>query len=111
MELQDYFKGTYGTMYYVKDMNKALNFYKDKLGFKCRLESPDWSEFEMPNGQAICLHKTDGSMKQLPGGVMILNVVKLRELITKLKKTGVHFDGEPHNVHAEDYTINFVDQD
>src|SRR5436190_362616 len=70
MSLQKYFKGTYGTMYYVKDMAKSVNFYKERFGFKTRMESPDWTEIEMPNGQAICLHKADAKMKALPGGIM-----------------------------------------
>jgi len=34
-------KGAYGTMYYVKDMKKAISFYKDTLGLKPSYESLD----------------------------------------------------------------------
>ena len=111
MDLKAYFKGTYGTMYYVKDMTKALTYYKERFGFKTRMESPDWAELELPGGQAICLHKADPKRPSTPGGTMIINVVKLKELCAHLKETGVKFEGEPHNVHAEDYTIDYIDLD
>ena len=111
MDLKAFFKGTYGTMYYVRNMASAVDYYKKSFGFKARMESPDWVEFEMPGGQAICLHKAEPNMKSLPGGTMILNVVKLKELCAHLKETGVKFEGEPHNVHADDYTVNFIDLD
>jgi len=31
---------------YVGDMERALKFYKDRLGFALRFQSPGWSEFE-----------------------------------------------------------------
>ena len=111
MTTAEHFKGTYGTMYYVKDMGKAVNFYKENLGFKARMESPDWSEIEQPNGQVLCLHKAHPEMKTLPGGIMILNVVKMKDLLPKLKASGVQLLGEPHNVHAEDFTVDFTDLD
>ena len=42
---------------------------------------------------------------------MIQNVVKMNELIGKLKKKGVKFVGKPHNVHANDYTAHYKDLD
>lgn len=111
MTTAQHFTGTYGTLYYVKDMGKSVNFYKESFGFKTRMESPEWTELEQPGGQAICLHKASADMKTLPGGIMILNVVKMKELLPKLKATGVRVNGEPHNVHGDEYTVDFKDLD
>lgn len=111
MDLSKHFIGTYGTMYYVRDMAKAVNFYKERFGIKPRMESPDWVEIERPGGQVLCLHKADAKMKNLPGGIMIWNVVKMTDLLSQLKKAGVKLEGEPHNVHGDDYTVDFIDDD
>ena len=30
---------------FVADMNQAVGFYRDTLGFPLKFQSPDWSEF------------------------------------------------------------------
>lgn len=110
MTVAKHFTGTYGTMYYVKDVAKSAKFYKEKFGFKVANASKYWAEVVSPKGQMICLHLLAKGEKP-SGGVLIQNVVKMNDLITKLKKKGVKFVGKPHNVHADDYTVHYKDTD
>jgi predicted enzyme related to lactoylglutathione lyase len=111
MSVANYFTGTYGTMYYVRDMARSVKLYKEAFGFQVLSESPYWSEIAQPGGQVLCLHLADSSMKSLPGGILIQNVVKMSELIEKLKAKGVEFTAPPHEVHAGEYTTHYRDLD
>lgn len=110
MSLSSHFKGTYGTMYYVRDMTKAVSLYKNVFGFKVGFESKEWTEIEH-NGANLCLHGADAKMKDLPGGILIYQVEKLGELYKQLKAKGVEFMGEPHRVNGDDYSVTFKDPD
>ena len=100
-------KGAYGTMYYVKDMKKAIAFYKETLGLKPGFESPDWTEFPLA-GHSLCLHPI-GELKNVPvNGTLIIHVEGLKELVSSLKAKGVKI-GEPHEVHPGAWSAEFVD--
>lgn len=108
---REHLTGTYGTMYYVRDMKKAVAYYRDAVGLELGMESDYWAEFKAENGKNLCLHLAEPSMKDLPGGVIILNVTKMNDLVKKLRAQGVEVTGEPKHVHADDYTVDFVDPD
>lgn len=110
MTTAKHFTGTYGTMYYVKNVEKTAKFYKEKFGFKVGHTSKWWAEVVSPKGQMICLHLLEKGQKP-SGGVLIQNVVKMNELIAKLKKKGVKFTGKPHKVHGDEYTTHYKDTD
>ncbi len=110
MKLNEYFTGSHGTIYYVRNMKESVAFYTKQLGKEPEQESDFWTEFDC-KGHKLCLHVADKAMKTLPGGVMILNVVKMKELVPLLKKEGARFNGEPHSVHADDYTVDYTDPD
>src|SRR5262245_55242538 len=93
MTIAKHFTGTYGTMYYVKNAEKAAKFYQQKFGFKVTYSSKWWSEVVSPKGQMICLHLLEKGQKPA-GGILIQNVIKMNDLITKLKKKGVKFTGK-----------------
>lgn len=100
-------KGTYGTMYYVKDMAKAVEFYKSKLGLKPSYESADWTEFPL-EGHALCLHPM-GEKKDIPSnGCLIMHVDGIKDLVADLKTQGVKV-GEPHEVHPGSWSAEFTD--
>ncbi len=109
MTIAKHFTGTYGTMYYVKNVEKSAAFYKD-LGFKVSSVSKWWGEVVSPKGQMICLHLLEKGKKPR-GGILIQNVVKMEELVVKLKKKGVKFTGKPHSVQGDDYTTHYKDLD
>jgi extradiol dioxygenase family protein len=77
-------KGTYGTMYYVKDMKKETAFFKEKLGLKPGYESADWTEFPL-NGHSLCLHPVEGKKDVPANGSLIIHVDGLKELVADLK--------------------------
>ncbi len=110
MSLAKHVLGSYGTIYYVKNMKKAVEFYTKKLGVKPTTTDDYWSEFDL-KGARLCLHLADKKMKKLPGGVMILSVKKLTALVAALKKSGVKFLGKPHQVHGDFYTVDYYDAD
>ena len=50
------------TIVFVHDMDRAVRFYRDAVGFPLRFQSPDWSEFDS-EGSTLALH---GSASQGP---------------------------------------------
>lgn len=99
-------KGTYGTMYYVTDMAKAVEFYKTRFGMKPAYESPDWTEFNL-GGPSLCLHKAGGSNDHANAS-LIIHVEGIRQYIANLKAAGVKVT-EPHEVHPGAWAADFRD--
>lgn len=102
-------KGTYGTMYYVKDMAKAVKFYKERLGAKPSFESPDWTEFPF-GGASLCLHPIGAKAKPHANGCLILHVDGIRQMVADLKAAGVEVS-DVHEVHPGAYSAEFQDPD
>ncbi len=104
--------GTYGTMYYVQDMAKAVSFYKDKLQLKPSYESEGWTEFDL-GGHSLCLHGMDkhdtGKSPSQSGGVLITQVKNIRELVSQLKANGLEFTREVSEIHPGAFCTEFVD--
>ena len=78
---------TYGTMYYVRDMAKAAAWVRETLGLAARYESPEWTEFDV-GGAALCLHHTDDAAQLGRGGMLIVHVAQIRDLVARLKTRG-----------------------
>ena len=97
----------YGTMYYVDNMKKAVEFYAKKLGLKPRFKSDDWTEFAAGD-HAVCLHIKDRSRKVKDGGTLILNAKGVKALHAKLKKSKVTVH-EPHEVHPGHWSFTVED--
>lgn len=113
-ETQAKVKGTYGTMYYVTDVPKTAQWFKERLGVKATFESPDWTEFSVA-GHSLCLHKAgkDATGKEgKPNNTsLILHVDGLRPMVEGLKAKGVTFQADVHEVHPGAYAATFVDPD
>ena len=102
--------GTYGTMYYVNDMAKSVKYYKEILGLKPRFESPEWTEFEINGGTALCLHNIEHGKKAFhEQGVLILDVKGLTAMVKDLKTKGVEFINEGKEVHPGAFCADFKD--
>ena len=43
------------TMVVVSDMDRAVEFYRDKLGIPLKFQSPDWTEFQT-GATTLALH-------------------------------------------------------
>lgn len=85
---------------YVPDTNEALNFYRDKLGMKVKMEDGGWIELES-GATTLALHKTDEKMtgeKRPATPVVVFTVEKIKEAYEALKTKGIKFSKEPHEV-------------
>jgi predicted enzyme related to lactoylglutathione lyase len=100
--------GTYGTMFFVDDMSRAAKFYATQLGLAPRYESNEWTEFELGDGTAVCLHHATPD-KQRPGGVPILKVTGIRELVASLEQKGVKITRQVFEVHPGAYGADIED--
>ena len=83
---------------YVSDMDKAIDFYTNKLGCTLQFRAGNhWAEVKAGRNLVIGLHpQTPHSPKPgTPGAVQIgLNVVEpLDKVMRTLEKRGVRFDG------------------
>ncbi len=107
--MKDLIESSYGTMYYVKDMIKEKEFFKNAIGLSPRFESEEWVEFGLKDGTAICLHAEKPGQRYVPGGVLIVNVKNLKDKVEKLKNEGVEFFQEVHEVHPGAFSTDFKD--
>lgn len=104
--------GTYGTMYYVTDMKKAVAFYRDAVGMKPGYESEYWTEFKMDGGHSLCLHWLEpGQKAKSPGGILIIRVKGIRETVNALRGKNIEFLGDIHEVHPGAYSADFRDSE
>lgn len=100
--------GAYGTMYYVRDMKKAVDYYKNIFGLKPRFESQEWTEFDVA-GHGLCLHAMVKEAKSVHGGILITKVKEIKKLIEELKRAGVEFNGTVKEVHPGAWSADFID--
>lgn len=101
-------KTTYGTMYYVANMNTAVSFYK-ALGLTPSYESADWTEFNI-GGHNLCLHVKRAGESYRENGILILNQDGIQGLFEKMKNDGLQVFGL-HQIHPEAWSFNLKDQD
>lgn len=86
----------------VKDQNRALDFYTEKLGFTIITDQPfdekqRWIELRIPKAETrIVLFTTEGDEKRI-GSMMNMSYQcdDIDETYQELKKQGVEFDGPP----------------
>jgi catechol 2,3-dioxygenase-like lactoylglutathione lyase family enzyme len=78
---------------YVGDMERALTFYKDRLGFALRFQSPGWSEFETGE-TTLALHL---AAPEHPAGTSQLGfgVPDIDRFYVEQKDNGVEFTSAP----------------
>ncbi|MCB0422903.1 MAG: VOC family protein [Bdellovibrionales bacterium] len=108
MDLSKNFTGTYGTMYYVNDMKKAVQYYKDNFNLTPEEESEGWTTYDF-NGHRLCLHATDADSSSDGKGILIINVKNLEETVSELKKRGVEFVTDITNVCEGGYSADYKD--
>jgi len=108
--MQTIIQGNYGTMYYVQDMKKATAFYA-VLGMKARYESAEWTEYDLGDGTALCLHGIDpnGKAPSTKGGILITKVKDIRDVVAGLKGKGYEFVKDVGEVHPGAYSASFLD--
>ena len=99
----------------VKDIEQALKFYTQVLGFK--LDSYEkahkWAELSSPKGAilGICEENLQYGMKAGTNAVATLTVMNIEEAREHLKKNGVHLEGEIMEVPGHVKMQTFKDRD
>ena len=83
---------------FVADMDRAIAFYRDKLGLELKFQSPFWSEFA--TGETVlALHPASD---EKPAGTVELGfgVDNLGEFYERRDQLGVEFTREPKEMHG-----------
>ena len=83
---------------FVADMDKAIAFYKDKLGLNLKSQSPDWTEFDTGT-TLLALHIA--SKENPPGSVRLgFNTGEIDRVHSSLAAQGVKFTRPPEPLHG-----------
>jgi catechol 2,3-dioxygenase-like lactoylglutathione lyase family enzyme len=83
---------------YVADMDRAIAFYRDKLGLELKFQSPFWTEFA--TGETVlALHPAS---EDNPAGTVELGfgVDDLGEFYERREQLGIEFTREPREQHG-----------
>ena len=97
------------TMIIVSDMDRSIEFYRDKLGMPLKFQSPDWTEF-LTGATTLALHgggvrheqAPDGDTSKQAGTCSIgFNVEDLDQTFMALQAKGVVFVLPPKQREGE----------
>jgi catechol 2,3-dioxygenase-like lactoylglutathione lyase family enzyme len=83
---------------YVADMDRAIAFYRDKLGLQLKFQSPFWTEFATGE-TALALHPASDDN---PAGTVELGfaVDDLGDFHARREELGITFTREPREMHG-----------
>ena len=86
------------TMYPVRDVARARQFYEETLGLKVGLKGNHgdkwWVEYDLPGGGCLALTNFTGEPSAGAGGTIAFEVENLDALIADLKSKGIAFLGD-----------------
>jgi predicted enzyme related to lactoylglutathione lyase len=84
---------------FVGNMQAAIRFHTEQLGFKLRFESPDWSELDT-GATTVALHKASA---ENPAGTCKLGfrVDDIDAFVAACRKNGVTVVSEPKPIHGQ----------
>ena len=96
------------TMIVVSDMQRSVEFYRDKLGMPLKFESPDWTEFAT-GATTLALHgggvpgpPTPGDPSKRAGACSIgFNVEDVDKTYAELQEKGIRFVMPPTRREGE----------
>ena len=85
---------------FVRDVHKALEFYRDKLGMQVKSTSTGWAELD-GGGVTIALHHHENGPTKRAEGMpqIVFEVDDITETYETLKSRGVSFLETPRLVH------------
>lgn len=93
---------------FVDDMEQAVRFYRDTLGFPLKFQSPDWSEFATGD-TSLALHPT--SSRNPAGKVQLgLRVNDVKEFYREMTAKGFTFT-QPPTSEAGSTLARFLEPD
>jgi catechol 2,3-dioxygenase-like lactoylglutathione lyase family enzyme len=82
---------------YVADMDRAVAFYRDKLGLSLRFQSPEWSEFDTGE-TTLALHIA--SEKQAGHVEIGFRVEDVDGFYREQSAAGIAFPRQPQSMHG-----------
>lgn len=97
------------TMIIVSDMDRSVEFYRDKLGIPLKFQSPEWTEFQT-GATTLALHgggvrydrAPEGDPSKQAGTCSIgFNVEDVDKTFTELKAKGINFVMPPTQREGE----------
>lgn len=96
----------------VRDQDRALAFYRDKLGFKVKTDQPfddkqRWIELKIPGAETGVVLFTPVGQEDRIGSFFngSLACDDIRKTYEELKARGVEFTGEPKSEHWGTFAI------
>jgi predicted enzyme related to lactoylglutathione lyase len=94
---------------FVADMDRAVTFYRDIIGFSLRFQSPGWSEFSTGE-TTLALHPA--SEKNPAGKVELgFGVPNIQQFHSDMSSKGVHFPMPPKKQDFGGLLAQFVDSE
>lgn len=96
----------------VRDLAASLEFYRDKLGLKVKLQSGEFA-FLDAGGVTLALSRPlESALGPATGAIeVVFTVDGIREAYEALGSQGVRFTHEPRIVAGESWAANFDDPD
>lgn len=89
----------------VKDLDRAIAFYRDVLGMRLLFEAPGLGFFDC-GGVRLMLARPEKEEFDHPASILYYGVHDLSAARETLVERGVRFESEPHVVHrAADYDL------
>ena len=85
----------------VHDLDRAVEFYKEKLGLQHLFTVPKLSFFDS-GGIRLMLAIPESPEFDHPSSVLYFNVVDIQTVFTRLSERGVRFEGPPHLIAKMD---------
>ena len=96
----------------VRDMEKSVSFYRDRLGLALRHRVPGFAMFET-GAVTLVLNeaRAEGAANVAGATEVIFSVDDVKADTEALKQLGVEFSHEPHPVNGPMWAANFPDPD
>ena len=82
----------------VHDLDRAVAFYRDKLGFRFLFQAPPQMAFFDCGGVRLMLAVPDRADLDHPGSILYFKVDDIQAVHKTLTGRGVRFENEPHLV-------------
>jgi methylmalonyl-CoA/ethylmalonyl-CoA epimerase len=80
----------------VRDLDRAVAFYRDALGMRFLFQAPPSLAFFDCGGVRIMLSPAERPEFDHPGSILYYKVNDINAAVETLKRRGVTFDDEPH---------------
>jgi methylmalonyl-CoA/ethylmalonyl-CoA epimerase len=85
----------------VKDLDRAVRFYRDTLGVPFLFQAPPGMAFFQCSGQTLLLGVADKPEYDHPSSTLYFKVAEIEKTASALEAKGVKFIARPHPEHKE----------